>query len=49
MDAGELAGYVTQNPGEAQRVFELETARASAVLARRCSAPPATTRTPSSR
>jgi hypothetical protein len=28
MDAGELAGYVTQNAGEAQRVFELETARA---------------------
>jgi hypothetical protein len=27
MDAGELAGYVTQNPGEAQRVFELETGR----------------------
>lgn len=30
MDAGELAGYVTQNPGEAQRVFELETARPEA-------------------
>lgn len=27
MDAGELAGYITQNPGEAQRVYELEIAR----------------------
>lgn len=27
MDAGELAGYVTQHPGEAQRVYDLEKAR----------------------